>query len=274
MTGIAIGLLFATVGGLSVGNDAFQIDFDGAERGFAALGISNKLTQTDYRFDEENRFGHLFSIDFRKADDLADVKGEETIKDSTPFRSKRAVKTADGVEFVYEGADLWGETNVVDVFVKVTVEPGLGRSRWTLEYENRSKKKVGFLTRFPRLNRVLKDGEGDILTPWANHGARVFRRHSSSDLVHHEALCCAGYLGYRPMVTAFMKEGGGIYMAAEDPEARIKELTYLGHKPFFSTYLEVKPVPEGRNGPKYPVAITTFKGDWWQVARIYREWAL
>lgn len=258
----------------SLENDAMRIDFADAEDGFAPLSISNKLTGSLTRFDGTAFNKRLFSIELRPANELGNWKKEIEITDRAAFASKTTRREGDSLYFDYRNHDIGGERGVFDVTVKITLSPGLAKSRWEIEYENRSTNYVGYSSTFPRFARFLRDGEGDVLLPSANHGAKLLKSHSSKD-PQQTPCTSAGYLGYRPMVTAFLKDGGGIYFAAEDPEARIKEICFRDeHYAYFYTPLEVKRPPEGRNGPKYPVALACFKGDWWQAARLYRDWAL
>ena len=258
--------------GISIENKAIRLDFADKDAGFEALGIRNKLTSSDYPFAAAENIRRLFSIDFRPIDELNSNKGEVTVCERSRFRRLKCRRSGAKTTFLFEGYDFPGENDALDVRVTVELEPGEGASRWTLEYENRSKRLVGLRSTFPLLRRVLKQGEGDVLVPWSNHGARLLRKDdTTSDVMPRRD---ASYLGYKPMVTAFMKDGGGLYIAAEDPQARIKELTFRGeHDVYFYTPIAIKRPPEGVNGPGYSVTIAAFKGDWWQVARRYRKWA-
>lgn len=159
---------------------------------------------------------------------------------------------------------LGGERGVLDAKVVVTKRPD-GSQAWRLEFDNRSARWRLFSSEFPRLVRVTRDGEGDAMLPWKDHGAQLFRKRTAS----HRRFS-ASYLGYAPMVAAFFAGDDGLYLAAEDPEARIKGFAIEGEQDVcFWTPVEV-----GAEGPRYDVVLAPLKGDWWAAAGRYREFAL
>lgn len=174
------------------------------------------------------------------------------------------LETSTGIVLLWRDIPLDGERGVLDA--KVTIENRNDRTQeWRLSFDNRSKTRLLFKTEFPRLNRVTHDGEGDAMLPDCDHGARLIRsRRARSKPVRR------GYLGYAPMVSAFFIGSAGLYVAAEDPEARIKSFVIEGEQNIrFDT-----PVELGAEGPRYPVVLASLNGDWWSAAWRYRDFAL
>ena len=159
---------------------------------------------------------------------------------------------------------LGGERGVLDARVLMEKRPD-GSQAWRLEFDNRSAKWALFSTDFPRLARVMRNGEGDAMLPAADYGARLLRK-----CVAAPRPVIARYLGYAPMVAAFFIGDDGLYIAAEDPDARIKNFAVEGEQNIcFRT-----PVELGAEGPRYDVVLAPLKGDWWAAARRYRSFAL
>ena len=173
-------------------------------------------------------------------------------------------KSGDADVLVWNDVPLGGERGILDARVRIEKRPD-GSQAWRLEFDNRSAKWLLFSTEFPRLARVTRNGEGDALLPWKDHGARLFRKLVAAPKPH-----AVGYLGYAPMVSAFFIGEDGLYIAAEDPDARIKGFALTGNQDVcFRT-----PVELGAEGPRYDVVLAPLKGDWWAAASRYREFAL
>ena len=169
-----------------------------------------------------------------------------------------------GESLVWRDIPLGGERGVLDA--KVAIEKRAdGSQAWRLSFDNRSQDWKLFSTDFPRLNRVMRNGEGDAMLPDCDHGARLFKKRTARPKPVRR-----DYLGHAPMVSAFFIGEDGLYIAAEDPEARIKSFIIEGEQNVrFETPTEL-----GADGPRYPVVLAPLKGDWWAAARRYRDFAL
>jgi hypothetical protein len=159
---------------------------------------------------------------------------------------------------------LGGERGVLDATVEIEFLPD-GAQRWRLSFDNRSAKWALFETSFPRLNRVLRDGEGDAMLPWKDHGAQLFKARSAQPAPKR-----FDYLGHFPMVAAFFVGDTGLYVAAEDPEARMKNMVVEEEQ----CVRFVTPAELGAEGPRHSVTLAPLRGDWWEAARRYRAFAM
>ena len=173
-------------------------------------------------------------------------------------------ETDEAITLVWRDIPLGGERGVLDAVVKVEKRAD-GSQGWKLSFDNRSQIWRLFATEFPRLNRVTRDGEGNVMMPGGDHGARLLRgRRGQKKPVRRN------YLGYVPMVSAFFLGDDGLYFAAEDPDARLKSFVIEGEQNVrFDT-----PVELGAEGPRHSVTLAPLKGDWWAAAHRYREFAL
>ena len=204
--------------------------------------------------------GDLWSAEFASATNLS-----ERVRVLAGDASSRERTDDDGgLSLVWRDIPLGGERGVLDVSVRVERRAD-GSQAWTMSVDNRSRDWKLFSTDFPRIGRVTRDGEGDAMLPDSDHGARLVKKRTARPKPVRR-----DYLGYAPMVSAFFIGDDGLYVAAEDPDARIKTFVIEGEQNIrFKT-----PVELGSDGPRYPVVLAPLKGDWWEAARRYRAFAL
>jgi len=109
-----------------------------------------------------------------------------------------------------------------------------------------------------------------LLQPRQDLGARLVKGRTWGGRVSY------GCMSYAPMMTAALKGDAGLYFAAHDSAARIKQLQISPELDFsFGTPVEnAGLVGKAAEGPRYEVSVVAFKGDWWEAARLYRKWAL
>ena len=170
----------------------------------------------------------------------------------------------DALVLTWRDIPLDGERNVLDAEARIEKRAD-GSQAWSLVFDNRLAKRVLFSTEFPRLGRVVRDGEGDAMIPDRDHGARLFK-----GIRARKKRTVRRYLGHAPMVSAFFIGEDGLYVVAEDPDARIKSFVMEGEQNIrFETPVEV-----GAEGPRFAVSFAPLKGDWWAAARRYRRFAL
>ena len=165
---------------------------------------------------------------------------------------------------------LGDERGVLDAAVEIETMPD-GSQRWRISFDNRSANWGLFETSFPRLNRVMRDGEGDAMLPGGDHGARLYRSRRAQDKP-----LVVEYPAFTPMASAFFIGETGLYVAAEDPDARIKSFRIEGEQCVsFSTPVEGAGRPGlAAEGPRHAVTLAPLSGDWWDAARRYRDFAL
>lgn len=269
----SLSFLFASLGAsisaMTLENGAMRVAFSDAD-GYSVERIECKGDGGGFvRFVSPSSSGASFwSLSFWKN---GDAQSAVRLTNRSSCRSHGAVANGDGgATFVWNGLDLPGEKGAVTVRATVAWTQG-GASQWTLDVHNQSAEYGLAETRFPVLGRVSQSGEADVLQPRPDLGARLVRRraHGGRD----ERFGC---MGYCPMMTAFMKDGAGLYVAAHDSEARIKTLVISGeHDVSFTTPVENAGIPgKAAAGPRYAVTVAPFTGDWWNAARLYRAWAL
>ena len=181
--------------------------------------------------------------------------------DATSFER---TETDESITLIWRGIALGNEPDVLDATIRIAKNAD-GSQSWTLSFDNRSPAFLLLRTRFLRLNRVTRDGEGDALLPGADYGATLYKKRSAQPTP-----IWAHYMGYSPPVAAFFIGDDGLYYAAEDPEARPKCLVERDEQ---SIHFDCCP-ELGASGPGFAVTLAPLKGDWWEAARRYRAFAL
>ena len=259
---------------ITLENEALSIGFSQPGSGFAVTSIVNRL-EGETRFVDTN----LKSPDFWEIvlvpDGGADPKKAVRLQNHTPSKERTWEKIANGYAFSWKGLSIpgpEGERECVDVRAEVRLPPGGAKSEWTIAVTCRSAKWALAETRYPCLKGMVKSGEADVLMPHKGYGARL---HKAYDTAKGE-IGKIGYPGWFPMVCAYIKDGAGLYFAAHDPDGRNKALVFeRGADVSFQTLVENSGVPgKAAEGPRYAVTLAAFRGDWWQAARLYREWAI
>ncbi|MCD6360190.1 MAG: hypothetical protein J7M38_04935 [Armatimonadetes bacterium] len=80
--------------------------------------------------------------------------------------------------------------------------------------------------------------------------------------------------------TLYDDDGNGLYWAHYDPEGWQKRTVYDNRIPPDQIQFKLCCIPENCTTPgvdfasPYPMALGVYRGDWWDAARMYREWAL
>ncbi len=272
LSAAVVALCTAGAGGATtVENDTLKVNFADADSGFAVTGIVVKETGSARFITSDGKGPDFWELDFTAK---AEAGGNTVLKLSnrSPAAERQAFRDGDTQAFLWKGMALGDEQGVVDVRAELKLPYGKAAGEWRIFVTNRSRKRALATTRYPYLRTVIAKGEGDALVPTKNLGARFIRGFDPAALRPG----FYGYPGWYPMVTAFQKGESGLYCAAHDPDGRIKTLHYLKDgSVFFETPVEnAGVVGKAAEGPKYPVVITGYSGDWWQVAHIYRNWAL
>ena len=256
-------------------NDTLRITFGSPDEGYAITAVESK-TAGGARFvhadaSTPSNFWAMVLSSVNATGGISRIKIDNHVRAA----KKRIDRIGDETHFVWEGIDLPGESGVLDVTASVTLPPGDAASEWRLSAANRSAKWALHDTAYPMLKDVVRPGEADVLMPYENLGARLLKKYNGKS---RNRQCQWGefpYPSYFPPVAAFMVGGSGIYFAAEDPEIRIKRMFVWDLNAWFETPVENAGIAgKAAEGPRYGVTIAAFKGDWWQAAKRYRNWAL
>lgn len=262
--------------GIVLENESMRLLFRDGD-GMGLTGIVSKAGEA-VRFGANDRGSDFWELTFAVPGEFLEDGSHKTITRTNRSRAVRqwVERKGDVTTFIWEGIDLPDETGALDVFAKVRLLPGKGESQWTLSTVNRSKGYALVSTLYPVLRRVGAPGSADVLVPRSNLGAGLVRGRGSDDPAARSQRKRYGYMGYQPMVTAFLQDGVCAYVAAHDPDGHIKSLVLDGQNSvWFQTLVEnAGIVGKAAAGPKYPVVVDVFRGDWWAAAKKYRSWAL
>ena len=264
------------VHGHVIENDSLRISFGSAENGYPVAAIENKLGEgCRFIYSDPLAPSNFWALAFSSCNATGGIDRIE-IDNHVPAAAKRVERHGDETRFIWEGIDLpVGEKGVLDVTASVTLPSGAAESTWRISVANRSTRWALHSTAYPLLKSVVRPGEADVLLPHVGLGARLLRRFGGFS---RNQVCCWGeypYPSYYPMMTAFMVGGQGVLVYADDPDARMKTLWVNDLDVEFRTSVEnAGVVGKAAKGPLYDVKVAAFTGDWWQVAKRYRKWAL
>lgn len=262
--------------GASLSNEAMEIRFADASRSFAVESIVNRLDgeRRFVRGTADGKGPHLFELVFARVDATGGVE-RAYLRDRNESRERDLSVSGETAVISLKGYDLPGEPGAVDVEARVTLAAGSPFAEWRIRVANRSATWGLDRTRYPCLRGIVRPGEADVLLPHAGHGARLLRRFDGNA---RNRVCAWGeyeYPSYYPMMTAYMLDGAGLAVYADDPDARVKTLWANGLDCWFETPVEnAGLVGRAADGPGYVVRTEAFRGSWWNAAKAYRRWAL
>ena len=262
----SVGLLFAA----ALFNDAVSIEFADADKGFAVRQIVNRSCGEAKFINLPESGFDLWHLTFHGRD--ADGRFAEASSRSRLHAARKSCEERNGeIVLRWEGMGLNGERNVLDVTVTVRLDGDDGQSRWRIKVDNRSRKWALAETRFPCLSGVMRPGEGDVLEAARPLGAHLHRAFAGHDKIREIKFPTTA-----PPVTAFMLGDAGIYVGVHDASRPIVRFRY-GPGLDFAIVTPVEDagvLGKAASGPSFDVMMRPFCGDWWQVAKIYREWAM
>ena len=266
MAGVIAAVFAASA--VTLESETLALLFADAGQGFAVTGFVNKVEGRTWF----SAASGAKSADFWELQFTGGPKGTATLQNHNPSRRSVRRLPCGGAAFRWEGLGLLGAPGAVDVEAKVAFAKD-GSSEWTFAVANRATNGWALAyTSYPYLRCVLPAGECDALVPTKHLGARFIKGFKAAEL----SPLNYGYPGWYPMVTAFQRGAAGLYMAAHDREARIKTLLYEkdGSVRFETPMEDMGIAGKAAEGPRYPVVIAAYSGDWWSAARLYRNFAM
>jgi hypothetical protein len=263
-------------------NQAIKITFAESSQGFDCLSIENKLAGNS-RFIQldQNSVGKwpgLWQIVFQKPS--KDQGKYETIclvnNKCDGKRTANLIQSTSGQKLIlqWQGISIDGEQACLDVEAIITLDKGDASSTWQININDRSKQWGLYSVNYPFLRTICSKGTADVLIPGDEkectaHGGKLYRNSTKT----FAGVYPSGYCPFQFM--AFNRGGAGLYIGAHDGDARTKKLVITDEQHVtFETLAENAGIPDSHSVSLFPVVIKAYKGDWWEAARIYREWVL
>ncbi len=244
---------------ITLDNESLHLGFDSLN----AACVSLKDVRSGHQFLESLPVSPiLWCITLEKPD------GSTFLIRSTMVGSKQVRKSAKNNEVTLQWGDLEiaGEKKALSVKVTVTLPPGVDRSYWRIEVDNRSKCSMSNV-QFPYLSGISKPKQPAAAVPretWGNLEQAVeFTRGSYPSSI------------WPMQFLAVLEKDSGLYLAYEDPTSTVKYFDFTpGKNFFFTSFPENITVPGNDFQSPGPVAIGICGSDWWKAAKMYRQWAL
>ncbi len=171
---------------------------------------------------------------------------------------------------VWGGCSVGETEGAVDVIVTVTMRAGSEFSNWRLRVRSHSSRYALWQVEFPRIGPVGPAGSVCVPSEWG----------TAWELLTPLSDWRAGYPGTEcfAQMMCWWRDKVGLYFAAHDPGATVKEFAVTS-RPGRSARLSVTHSPADMGVPAdghdmgYDVVLGAYDGDWYEAARIYREWA-
>ena len=152
--------------------------------GMLLAGASSAHAGMEVAFDGANVLRHIRSGEATfatgggelwTAEFSAGSNREERLTVSPSMATSRSYRESD-TEIVLAWRDLPLGTERAALDAEVVIDRRADVSlAWRLRFDNRSEKWALLTTDFPRLGRLTANGEADVMLPWKDHGARLFR---------------------------------------------------------------------------------------------------
>jgi len=254
---------------LTLEDASLRIVLGEAEDGFGVKGVVNRLAG-DVSFGALAGGRDLWEVRFMKKG--ATTNEFCTVSNRSSARTRRHERGTDGLRLIWQGVDLPNESGVLDVTAEVRLTAP-GTSEWRISLKNRSRVWTQHTVDYPIVRKVMPEKSGAALLPWKNLGGRLLKSYDSARPDQRGEFNVPGT--FMPLC-AFLLGEAGLYFAAHDGEMRLKRLKIArGPDVCFSTVLEDAGVSgKAAEGPRYAVTLAAFRGDWWEAAHRYRDWAL
>ncbi len=165
--------------------------------------------------------------------------------------------------------------DTVDVTVHIGTAAGTELTDWRIEVENRSETLGLWTVKFPLIEGLSVGPAGDLFTPF---GTGMVERDpvmgNGFGGTYPNALCSMQFLG-------LTEDNRSLYLAAHDPHGYVKGFNFTASRDrgkglTYQTvqYPEDMGVPGKKYEQPYPVMVGILGGDWFDAAKLYREWVL
>ena len=213
-------------------------------------------------------------------DDLDD-QGNTMILNADQIQADCNIEKSNGrIKLSWNGIDVKNEKGVLDVFVEFQLAENDHAVRVRSGINNRSKKFTVFYLFAPRVAGIYphdNDLAADRLVLPCYTGRLVYNPIANGILGERRRFQ-PNRSGHSMQFDAYYHNNQGLYLGCFDGNQNIKRYLYevsdngllwsMGNVPD-----NMKQVPQNYTVP-YDTVIRCFKGDWYDAARIYREWAL
>lgn len=200
-----------------------------------------------------------------------------------------AVDGGKRLDMKWAGLPIAGKPGLADVAVSVTLADDSRLADWRINVANRSDTYGLWTAIFPRISNFAKlsdEGKDVMAIPGGNGGG------AGEGQVYPDPFKTLTHIFLRTypcyfqsmQFNAYYNDKAGLYLATHDGKMNLKgfllhpRASLSGEKPTVLYETHLYPADAGVAGTSivqdYPHYIGTFKGDWYDVCKIYRQWAL
>jgi len=225
-------------------------------------------------------WGLTFRKDFGKSTNEVAVSGLDNAMTSFSLVQTSAKEAT--LVLNWKGLGVGGEDDKIDVEVKISLKEDAPYSFWRINVTNRSKMYGLWCVFFPVLELVPigANAKNNFFVVGKSRGVLIQDPfHSNPNLALQSGSIWPGGLNMQ-FQSLYDSSGNGFYLAAHDgngykkvfhfsPDPKHEVMEYkIGHFPSNMGF------PSEDYHMSYDVVVGPFKGDWYDSAQIYRNWAL
>ncbi|MCF6175245.1 MAG: DUF6259 domain-containing protein [Victivallaceae bacterium] len=183
--------------------------------------------------------------------------------------------------FKWNGIDVGTEKAVFDLWVKISLAPNDKFVRFRAGFNNRSTEYTVFYLTAPVIQGIYPENgelkEDRLAIPCFT--GRLCLNPIENGILGKKERFQQNRSGHSMQFDAYYNRQNGLYLGCFDGEQNVKRYRYKTDKETGLTWAMVhvpdnmKKVPQIWETP-YDTVIRCFQGDWYDAARIYRQWAL
>jgi len=258
-------------------NDRVRLAFKPAERGF---GLGSMVFRENGRdaisqVDDDTSW---WSVEIRlPSGKIVSVNNLHAPPGTfTPFADRST-----GGQFVWRDLAIPGDDGSIDVAVTVRLVAGSSLVRMRIDVTNRLRSAGLWRIVFPTVDHLGYPGESDCMVPTTHSLMTYGELHRAATGVLYWAYAGADAMEYptggMPIqhLSCSIGDGTVVYIGCHDGEGNTKGYGWIMEKGLtFHVFPENMGVPGASYHQDWDYVIGPMKGDWFDAARVYRNWAI
>ena len=266
---------------IDVGNGGVMLAYGNGPLWRMTFSAPGYIPHNERELEEISSDGHLQRL---KITDYRDMPGARKTIEGHPSKPLTTSYSLDCVgqeamlTLVWSGITIGEEKETVSLQATISADSQSSYLRWNITISNRAVTFGVWDVDFPRFESIMPKGEKSqtgLFLPWGQ--GRVVDNPFTAE---------ERFVGQYPAPSAPMQYSaiygpkGGLFLATQDGKMHIKQFVHECHQSAGTITYYLRNFPENRGEAgvgfhmPYDFVLTTFEGDWFDAARLYREWAV
>ena len=225
--------------------------------------------------------GHLWQVALGRVTDDRKAKPVTVTSAAAADRSYTIERTDGGVSLHLKWAKVSSseEKNTLAARARIVANAGSRHLKWRIDVDCASTGRGLHHVDFPMLSSIVPMGDAQKTALFAptSTGEVIGNPFASGKKYPADH---TGRKGHTMQYSAVYGPAGGLFLGAQDGRARTKTFHHEFDRKTETLTYYLRNVPENRDAVgvdyrmPYDFVATTFKGDWFTAAKIYRQWAI